>query len=179
MNITHLVGIHETLIAHHIAPVGQIHGQNGSAAIFDGRVPVPMDMRRPPRMEIPAKKQTFHPFGEIRICREDILKGAVLFTNLAHQHTAALFHNLSLDASRVFPDQCCQVNFVVQDLHANFGDTTGTKRIGGAGKTKRRGGPFRALEHLSRRPARGGKLTFRNPAVDCLENFPGQVGCSR
>jgi len=36
MHEPHLVGVHETRIAHHVAAVGQVDGQHRAAAVGDG-----------------------------------------------------------------------------------------------------------------------------------------------
>ena len=62
MHITNLVRVHEARIAHHVAAVGEVDGQNGTASELDITRAVMMNVRILGRLKIAAVKQRFDPF---------------------------------------------------------------------------------------------------------------------
>ena len=66
VHITDLICIHKARIAHHVAAVRQIDGEHRSAAKFNIRSPVVMDVFVLSRFKIAAVKQRFDAFEKLR-----------------------------------------------------------------------------------------------------------------
>src|SRR5439155_14593217 len=175
VNVADLVGIHEAGIAHHVAPVGHIHGQDRAPAKLDRGTAVTVDVFVFRAPEVSAKEETFNTAGEVRVGGENILKRPVFLARLAHEDSTVFLYDLRLDFARVFVSQQGQVGIPIDDGGAYFGHTARAKGVCDSGKTEGRGRAFIALEHLARRPLRSRELSFRKPPVNGLESLPGQV----
>jgi len=62
MHEADLVGVHEAGIAHHVAAVGQVNGQHGTAAVFHCRRSVMMQFLVVVRANVAAGKHVFQMF---------------------------------------------------------------------------------------------------------------------
>jgi hypothetical protein len=96
-----LVRIHEAGITHHVATIGEIDRQDGSATVFDGRVSMTMDVGVFRASKISAKKESFDSPGKVRAGGKHILEGAMFLAHFSHQNSAILFQNVRFDLTRV------------------------------------------------------------------------------
>jgi hypothetical protein len=124
MDITHLVCIHETGIAHHIATIRQIDCEDCAAAVLDVGVAVLVDVVIVRTLEVTFKKQSFDTPGEIGTGRENVFKGSMLLAMLPHQHATVFFDDLRLQLAGTFGNDRLQVRLPADDLAANFRDAT-------------------------------------------------------
>ena len=67
MNVAHLVGIHETGIAHHVAAVREIDGQNSAAAVPDRAAAVIVKVLIGVGRNVAAGEVLFNPFQELDV----------------------------------------------------------------------------------------------------------------
>ena len=63
----HLVGVHEAGIAHHVAAVGQVHGEHGAAPVFDGTGTVVVKTFVVVGANVAAREVLLDPLQEIRV----------------------------------------------------------------------------------------------------------------
>ncbi len=127
-----LVGIHEAGIAHHVAAVGQVDGEDRAAAMGDGGGAVVVQARIVVGANVAAREDLFEMLEEGRVNGHDVLKVAVDGAVLHHQDLAVAFDDLGLDLAHLFVQQDLVGQLAVNDLLADLGDAFGTERIGGA-----------------------------------------------
>ena len=77
MHEADLVGVHEARIAHHVAAVGQIDGQDGAAAVGDGARPVIVQLLVVVRANVAAREYVFQVLAEGRIDRHQVFEVSV------------------------------------------------------------------------------------------------------
>jgi len=65
VNVANLVGVHETRIAHHVAAVCQVNGENGAAAVANGARTVAVHVFIVVRWDVATGKILFNPFEEL------------------------------------------------------------------------------------------------------------------
>jgi hypothetical protein len=176
VDIPHLVGIHETRVAHHVAAVGQVYRQNRPPAVPDGGRAVPMDSTIVRRAEIPAEKQALDPAGEIRVGGEDLLKRTVLLAHLAHEDAAVLFDQLGFDFPGMDLGERGKVGIAVEDRIADLGHALRAERIGHPRESERRRSPLVTLQDPARGPFWMWEFALRESPVDGLECLPGNIG---
>ena len=61
VNITHLIGVHEARIAHHVTAIREVDGQNRPAAKLDGGGAVSMNLLVLGALEITTKEEALDP----------------------------------------------------------------------------------------------------------------------
>ena len=84
MDVANLVRIHEARVAHHVAAVGEIDGENRAAAVLDRRRSVPVDQLVTQRAEIAPGIARLDDAAELAI-----LKRIALFPRLLEAAAAA------------------------------------------------------------------------------------------
>jgi hypothetical protein len=67
MDVANLVCVREAWIAHHVAAIRKVYGQNGTATIFDGRSPVAVNVLVANRAEIPTLIALLEEAAETRV----------------------------------------------------------------------------------------------------------------
>ena len=92
-----LVGIHEARIAHHVAAVREIDGQDRSAAVLNGAGAVVVELLVVVSADVTAGEALFQVPEERRVDRHDVFKMTVLRAILHHQDLAVALDNLRLD----------------------------------------------------------------------------------
>ncbi len=97
-----LVGIHETRIAHHVAAVGQVDGENRASPVLDGAAAVVMQFFVVMGADIPAGKRLLEMPEELRINGDDIFEMSVDGAILDHQDFAVALDDLRLDFTGPF-----------------------------------------------------------------------------
>ena len=164
-----LVGVHEAGVAHHVAAVGEIDGEDRAAAVGDGRGAVVVQLFVVVGADVAAGEDLFEVLEEGGVDRHDVFKVAVLGAILNHEDFAVALDDLRLD----FANLLIQKNFVgqlaVDDLLANLGDALGAEGVGGAGPAERRLFFLVRLQEGLVRPLRGERSVGAD-AVQLLEN---------
>ena len=125
-----LVGVHEARIAHHVAAVGQIDGQDRAAAVRDGAGTVIVQFFVVVRANVAAGEHVFEMLAEGGIDRHQVFEVAVDGALLHHHDLAVLLDDLGLDLAQLFVLQDLDRQLAVEDLLADIRDALGTERIG-------------------------------------------------
>ncbi len=123
MDEAHLVGIHETGIAHHVATIGEINGQNRSAAVLDGAGAVVVQSFVIVGANIAAGENFFKMLKEFGIHGHDVFKMTVLGAIFHHEDLAVTLDNLGLDLAGLFIEQNFMGQLAINDLLADFRNT--------------------------------------------------------
>ena len=107
MDEADLVGIHEARVAHHVAAVREIDGQNRAAAVLDGAGAVVVELLVVVGADVAAGEALFQVREERRIDRHHVFEVAVLRAILHHQDLAVALDDLRFD----FADLLVQQDF--------------------------------------------------------------------
>ena len=129
MDVAHLVGVHEAWVAHHVAAVGQVHGEHGAPSIADGAGPVIVQRGIGVRGDVPAREILLDPGKKIRIHGHHVLVPAVDGAFLHHPHLAVALNDVRLDLSYLFVQQVAPVLLAGENLVARFLDAIRAQRI--------------------------------------------------
>src|SRR6185369_10037397 len=97
MNKAHLVSVHEAGIAHHVATVGEINGQNGTAAILDGARPVVMKFLIIVCINVATREHLFDMRQELDVNGHHVFEMAVNRTIFYHPDLTVTLNDLSLN----------------------------------------------------------------------------------
>src|SRR5580658_9067290 len=152
----YLVRVHEAGIAHHVAAVGQIDGEDRAASVFHGRRSVMVELFVVVGSDVAAGENIFEMLGEFGIDRHHVFEVAVLRAVLDHQDLAVAFDDGGFDLAYLFVHQNFVRQFAVEDLLTDFRDTLRAQRIGGAGPAEGWLRLFVGLEQRFVGPFRGG-----------------------
>ena len=161
VNVTDLVCIHEAGIAHHVAAVGKVHGQNCATTKLDVRRSMMMDVLVFSSAEVASEEERFDPLEERRVSRHHVNKLAVLRTGLAHDHLSVLFDYLSFDFAWMLIHQRLERRLAADDGVANFLDATRTKTVSLTWESERRRGSLIGFQQRSGGPFGTDSLSFR------------------
>ncbi len=123
VNEADLVRVHEAGIAHHVAAVGEIDGEDGAAPILDGGRAVMMELLIVVGGDVAAGENVFQVLGEIGVDRHHVFEVAVHGTIFDHQNLAIAFDDGGLDLADLLVHQNFVRQLAVENLLANFGDT--------------------------------------------------------
>ena len=146
VDVAHLVRVHEAGIAHHVAAVGEIYGEHGTAAIADVRRAVLVQAFVVVRGNVAAGELALNPLQETGVHRHQIFIVAVLRAVLDHPDLTVALHDLRFDFADLFVHQVAPVLIAFDDGFARFLDTCRAERVCLAWKAKRRLGLFPGLQ---------------------------------
>ena len=155
MHEADLVGIHEARIAHHVAAVREIDGQNRSAAMLHGAGAVVVELLVVVRADVAAGEALFQMLEERRVDGHHVFKVAVLRAVLHHQDLAVALDDLRLDFANLLVQKDFVRQLAVEDLLANFRDATRAQGVGLARPAERRLRLFPGLQQRLIGPFRG------------------------
>jgi len=128
-----LVGVHEAGVAHHVAAVGQVDGQNRATAMGDGRGAVVVELLIVVGADVAAGEDIFEVLHHRRVDGHDVLEVAVDGAILDHQDLAVALDDLSLDFADLLVEEDLVGQLAVDDLLANLRDALGAEGVGGTG----------------------------------------------
>src|SRR5208283_508598 len=97
VDIANLVGIHEAGIAHHVATVGEVHGEHGAAAIAHVRRAMTVQALVVVRRNIAARELRFNPLEKAGINGHQVFIVAMPRAVLDHPDLTIAFDDLRLD----------------------------------------------------------------------------------
>ena len=115
VHVPHLVRIHEARVAHHVAAVGEIDGEDRAAAVLDRRRSVPVDQLVTQRAEIAPGIARLDDAAEFGIDGKQILERAVVVTRLANDEASVLLGDSRLHFADVAVHQLGQVALAAED----------------------------------------------------------------
>ncbi len=172
-----LVGVHEAGIAHHVAAVGEIDGENRAATVGDGRcaVVVQLLVAFAVGADVAAGEALFEVLEEVGVDGHHVFKVAVLGAVLDHQDLAVALDDLGLDFADLFVEQDFVRQLAVEDLLADLRDALGAERVGGARPAERGLFLLLALQEGLVAPL-GGKRRVGADAVQPLVDDPRALG---
>ncbi len=128
-----LVGVHEAGVAHHVAAVGQVDGENRPAAVRHGGGAVVVELLVVVGADVAAREDVFEVLHHRRVDGHDVLEVAVDGAVLDHQDLAVALDDLSLDLADLLVEKDLVGQLAVDDLLADLRDAPGAERVGGAG----------------------------------------------
>ncbi len=172
---SNLVGIHETRIAHHVAPVGQVDGENRASPVLDGAAAVVVQFFVVMGSDIAAGKRFLQMPEELRINGYDIFEISVDGAILDHQDFAVALDDLRLDFTGPFVQQDAIIQFAVDNLLANLRHTTRAQRIGLPRPAQRRLRLFTGLQQRLIRPPGCERWIFGKEIVTPTKYLPRPV----
>ena len=105
MDKSNLICIHKARIAHHVAPVSKIDGQDRSAPILNRAGTVIVQFLIIVSSNVAARKHCLNMFQERRINRHNVLKASVDWAILHHPDLAGALNDLGLNLANLFAEQ--------------------------------------------------------------------------
>ncbi len=173
-----LVRVHEAGVAHHVAAIGEIDGEDRAASVLDGGAAVVVQLLVVVRADVAPRKHFLEMLEERRIHRHHVLEVAVDGTVLDHQDLAVALDDRRLDFADFLVEEDGDVLLPVENLLARLARAGGAQRVGLAGPAERRLGLLIGLEQRFVRPPRreGGILP---DLVGSGKHLPDSVGGNR
>src|SRR5215470_14872218 len=175
MNVTHLVGVHEAGVAHHVAAVGQVNRENGSAAMANGARAMPVQVFVIVRGDVAAGEIALNPRKKLGIDGHQVFVLAVDGAFLHHPDLTITLDDLRLNFADLFVDEVTPVLFAVQDRLTGFFNAVRTERIGLPRPAERRLRLLPRLQQRLIRPFRG-EGRVRIVFVEELYGLEGYAG---
>src|SRR5947209_19114947 len=142
MNETNLVGIHETRVAHHVAAVGQVDGQDCAASVLYRAGAMVVQLFIVMGADVASGEDLFEMLEEFHVYGHYVFKVAMDGTVFHHQDLAVALDDLGLDLAHFFVHQYLMRMLAVDDLLPDFMDAFWTKRVGTARPAEWRLGLF-------------------------------------
>ncbi len=155
MHETHLVGVHEAGVAHHVAPIGEVHGQHRAPPVTDGAGAVIVQLAVVVRRDVPPGEILLNPGEELRINGHDVFEAAMERTVLDHPHLPVPLDNLGLDLPHLLGEQGAVILFPLDDPLPGLLHALGAQGIRGAGPAQVGLGFLPGLQDRFVRPLRG------------------------
>ncbi len=125
--------------------------------------------------DVAAGENVLEVLGEIGVDRHHVFEVAVDGAVLHHQNSAVALDDGGFDLADLFIHQHFVRQFAVENLLADFRDTLGAERIGGAGPAERWLGFFVGLEQRLVGPFRGGRRVLLD-LIQAVEDNPSAFG---
>ncbi len=175
MDEADLVGVHEAGIAHHVAAVGEVDGEDRAAAVGDGGGAVVVELLVVVGADIAAGEDVFEMLHHDGIDGHDVFEVAVNGTILDHEDLAIALNDLRFDLSDFFVEEDLMGEFAVDDLLADLRDALGAERVGGAGPAEGRLLFLVALEQRLVAPL-GGEALVGGDRIQLAEYGPSCFG---
>ena len=176
MDESHLVGVHEAGIAHHVAAIRQINRQHRPAPVLHRGRSVMMKLLVVMRRNIAAGEHVLQMLRELGVDRHYIFEVTVGGAILHHQNLAVAFDDLCLDLADLLIHQNFMRQVPVKNLLPNLRHTLRAQRIGRPRPTQRRLRFLIRLEQRLFRPLRR-RRRIRLNSIQALEYRPCALGC--
>ena len=154
VNVSHLVSVHEAGIAHHVAAVREVNGEDRAAAVANSARTMAVQVFVIVRRNIAAREIPFNPFEEFRVNGHQVFKLAMDGALFHHPDLAIALDNLRFDFADLLVNEVGPIFIAVQNQVARFAHTVGTERVRGARPSERGLGFFPRLQQRLFRPLR-------------------------
>src|SRR5262249_6114339 len=115
---THLVCIHKTRIAHHVATVGQVYSEDGTSTVLDCATAMIVQGLVVMSPDIAAWEYLFEVFKEVRVDSHDVFEVPVNWAILDHQYFSIALNYLGFDLPDLLIPQYFYWNLAIQNLVA-------------------------------------------------------------
>ena len=176
MDEADLVGVHEAGVAHHVAAVGEVDGEDRAAAVRDGGGAVVVELLVVVGADVAAGEDLFEVAHHRRIDGHEVLEVAVDRAVLDHEDLAVALDDLGLDLADLLVEKDLVRQLAVDDLLTDLGDALGAEGVGGAGPAEGRLLLLVALEKRLVGPL-GGEALVGADGVQLVEYCPARA-CS-
>ena len=130
VDVADLVGVHEAGIAHHVAAVGEVDGENRAAAVANGARAVVVQIFVVVRGNVAAGEVLLDPLEELGVDGHQVFVLAVDGALFHHPDLAIALDDLRLDLADLFVDEVGPVLLAVHDGVARLFDAIGAERVG-------------------------------------------------
>ena len=175
VHVPHLVGVHEAGVAHHVAAVGEVHGEDRAPAVADGGGPVAVHILVAEGPVVAPREPALDDLVELHVDRADVVEGPVLGAGLGDPQLVALLVEGGPDLAQVAAHQLLELPLAAQYLLAGLDDAPGTQGVGLTRVAQRRARSLVRLRQRSRGPLGLDRSSLGHTGVDGLEGPPGQV----
>ena len=138
MDEANLVGVHEAGVAHHVAAVGQVDGENRAATVRDGGCAVVVELFVIVGADVAAREDLLQVLHHRRVDGHEVFEVAVDGAVLDHEDLAVAFDDLRLDLADLLVEQDLVGELAVDDLLTDFRDAARAEGVGGARPTEGR-----------------------------------------
>src|SRR5262249_10637977 len=128
MNVSDLVGVHKTGIAHHVATVCEVDRQHAAAPVLHARAAV-IPKGGQGREKIATRIQSFDPLEKCWVDGNDVFEIAMSRTVLSHEDPACLLDDAGANLTGLAIDQRRKVRLSRQDLRADLAHADRTERV--------------------------------------------------
>ena len=169
----HLVGVHEAGVAHHVAAVREVDGEDRAAAVLDRARAVVVEALVGVGGNVATRKGLLEVPEERGVDRHHVFEVAVLGAVLDHQDPAVLLDDLRLDLSHLAVAEDLDGKLTVEDLLPHLGDAPGAERVRFSRPPQGRLRLLRGLQERLVRPA-GSEGRVGPDLVQRGENAPGR-----
>jgi hypothetical protein len=129
MDQANLVCVHETWIAHHIAPVSKVDREHCAASITNRAVAVIVDSFIAMRGYVPARKNRFEMAQKLRVNRYYVFKVTVRSAILNHENSAISLDDRGLDFPYALIQESLYRFSTIHNLLTRLAYTQWTKRV--------------------------------------------------
>ncbi len=175
MNIAHLIGVHEAGIAHHVAAVRQVDGENRAASVLDGACSVIMETFVVMGWNITAGKILLDPFQELDVDRHEVFGKTMLRAILDHPDLTIALDDFGFHFTDFFVKKLCPLLLASDNRFPSFLHALGAERIRLARPTQGGLGLLPGLQQRLLRPLRC-KRKCRVKPVEVLNGIERNAG---
>ena len=170
VHVADLIGVHEARVAHHVAAIGEVDGQDGAAPVLNARRAV-IAQRRERREVVATRVEVLDAARKGGVDREDVLEVAVLRARLFHLQHAVDFVDVRADLAGLPVDERRQITLAGENLGPYLLHAARTQRVCVSRPSELREGALAALEQRRGGPLRvDGRLL--EPDVVALHERP-------
>ena len=141
-----LVRIHETRVAHHVAAVGEVDGEDRPAAVQHGGGAMVVQLLVVVGADVAARERLFEVLEERRVDGHRVFEVAVDRAVLDHQDLAVPLENGGLDLADLLVEEDADVLLAVEDGLTRLARAVRAQRVGLAGPAERRLGLLIGLQ---------------------------------
>ncbi len=133
-----LVGVHEAGIAHHVAAVGEVDGEDRATTMRHCGRAVVVELLVVVGADVAAGEDLFEMLEEGGVDGHDVFEVAVDGAVLHHEDLAVALDDLGLDLADLLVEEDLVGQLAVDDLLTDRRNALGAERVGGAGPAEGR-----------------------------------------
>ena len=154
MDVADLVGVHEAGIAHHVAAIGEVDGENGAAAVANGGRAVLVEIFVVVSRNVAAGELLFDPLEKLGVDGHHVFVVAVQRAIFDHPDFAVALDDLGLNFADLLVHEVAPIFFAGDDGFAGFFHAGRAERVGLAREAERRLGLLPRFQQRLVRPLR-------------------------
>ena len=176
VNESDLVRVHEARVAHHIATIGEVDRQHGTASMGDGGRAVIVQLLVVVGGDIAARERILKVLKECRVHCHQVFELTVNGAFLYHEDLAVALNDLGLDFAHLLVAQDLDRHLAVEDLLTDFGDALRAEGVRLTRPSHLRLDLFPGLQERLVGPFRR-ERRVRADGVDLVVNEPRALRC--